>query len=58
MPDPELLLKRGVKFRWFGYYHKWLPQENFYYVTEKYDFRTNPEGRSEGTYNKYASLDD
>ncbi|MGE4293775.1 MAG: N-acetyl sugar amidotransferase [Desulfovibrio sp.] len=58
MPDPEALLKKAIKFRWFGYYHKWIPQENFYHVTEKYGFATNPEGRSEGTYNKYASLDD
>jgi len=57
-PPPEKLLERGVKFRWFGYYHKWIPQENFYYTAEKYGFATNPEGRSEGTYNKYASLDD
>jgi hypothetical protein len=35
-----------------------VPQENFYYAAEKYGFATNPEGRSEGTYNKYASLDD
>jgi N-acetyl sugar amidotransferase len=57
-PPAEQLVKNDVKFRWFGYYHKWVPQENFYYVAEKYGFSTNPEGRSEGTYNKYASLDD
>jgi N-acetyl sugar amidotransferase len=57
-PDPQKLLDQGVKFRWFGYYNKWNPQENFYYVAEKFGFSTNPEGRSEGTYNKYASLDD
>ena len=43
---------------WFGYYNKWVPQENYYYVAEHYRFATNPEGHSEGTYNKYASLDD
>jgi N-acetyl sugar amidotransferase len=57
-PEAEELTKAGIEFHWFGYYHKWIPQENFYYVSEHYGFRTNPEGHSEGTYNKYASLDD
>lgn len=57
-PPAERLVDAGVEFHWFGYYHKWVPQENFYYVAENYGFRTNPEGHSESTYNKYASLDD
>ena len=57
-PQPERLLAEDIKFRWFGYYNKWVPQENFYYVSENYGFATNPEGHSESTYNKYASLDD
>lgn len=40
-----------------SYYHKWDPQENFYYCSEKTGFTPNPE-RTEGTYSKYASLDD
>ncbi|MBW1781639.1 MAG: N-acetyl sugar amidotransferase [Deltaproteobacteria bacterium] len=57
-PPAEALVKAGVEFHWFGYYHKWLPQENFYYVAENYGFRTWQEGHSESTYSKYASLDD
>ena len=57
-PPTEELVKLGVEFHWFGYYHKWVPQENYYYVSEHYGFSTNPEGHSESTYNKYASLDD
>ena len=34
------------------------PQENFYYASKHCGFQTNPEGRSEGTYTKYTSLDD
>ena len=34
-----------------------MPQENYYYAAEHTGFRANPE-RSEGTYSKYASLDD
>ena len=43
---------------WFGYFNNWIPQENFYYAAKNYNFEVNPLGRSEGTYNKYASLDD
>ena len=43
---------------WFSYFRKWHPQENFYYATENTGFTPNPDGRSTGTYSKYASLDD
>jgi len=45
------------EIHFFGYYKKWDPQENFYYCSEHAGFSTNPE-RTEGTYSKYASLDD
>jgi len=56
-PSYEELDKLGAEIHFFGYYHKWIPQENFYYAVENTGFRPNPE-RSEGTYSKYASLDD
>lgn len=43
---------------WYGYFTEWRPQDNYFYCAEKTGFRANPEGRSEGTYSKYASLDD
>ena len=45
------------EIHFFGYYKKWDPQENFYYCSEHTGFSPNPE-RTEGTYSKYASLDD
>lgn len=45
------------EIHFFGYYKKWDPQENFYYCAEHTGFCPNPE-RTEGTYSKYASLDD
>lgn len=45
------------EIHFFGYYHKWDPQENFYYCSEHTGFTPCPE-RTEGTYSKYASLDD
>ena len=34
------------------------PQNNYYFCVEKMGFKPNPDGRSEGTYTKYSSLDD
>lgn len=49
--------KNKTEIHFFGYYKYWDPQENFYYCTENTGFSPNSE-RSEGTYSKYASLDD
>jgi N-acetyl sugar amidotransferase len=57
-PSPEELKKAGILGKHFySYYHKWTPQENYYYCVENTGFKPNPE-RTEGTYSKYASLDD
>jgi len=45
------------EMHWFSFYKKWVPQENYYYAVENTGFQANDE-RSEGTYSKYASLDD
>tara|TARA_B110000444_G_C18823472_1_gene589009 strand:- start:757 stop:1977 length:1221 start_codon:yes stop_codon:yes gene_type:complete len=34
------------------------PQDNFYFAKKNSNFQVNPDGRSEGTYTKYSSLDD
>lgn len=57
MPSYERLRAAGIQMHWFGYYNKWTPQWNYYYAVENCGFRANPE-RSEGTFSKYASLDD
>ena len=57
-PDLTKIEKLGIQMHWLSYYKKWIPQENYYYAAKKTGFRPNPEGRSEGTYSKYASLDD
>ena len=57
-PSQKPLRELGVRCVFFGYYHKWVPQENYYYAAEHTGFQANPDGRSEGTYTKYASLDD
>lgn len=57
LPSPDELKNANIDYRYFSYYNKWVPQENFYYACEHTGFRPNPV-RSEGTYSKYASLDD
>lgn len=57
-PTAEQLDKAGIAGKYFySYYHKWSPQENYYYCIEHTGFKPNSE-RSEGTYSKYSSLDD
>jgi N-acetyl sugar amidotransferase len=50
--------KAGVEVHYFSFYHNWSPMENYYYVKEHSEFESNPDGRSEGTYSKFSSLDD
>jgi len=56
-PRFEDIRKNNTEIHFFGYYKFWDPQENYYYCREHTGFTPNTE-RSEGTYSKYASLDD
>jgi N-acetyl sugar amidotransferase len=57
-PTEEEVASIGMENHFFSYYKKWVPQENYYYSVENTGFEPEPDGRSEGTYSKYASLDD
>ncbi|MCX6840353.1 MAG: N-acetyl sugar amidotransferase [Verrucomicrobia bacterium] len=57
-PSQEKLKEVGVECHFMGYYHQWIPQALYYYCAEHTGFQANPDGRSQGTYSKYASLDD
>jgi len=56
-PKYELIKDNNTEIHFFSYYKFWDPQENYYYCHENTGFIANTE-RSEGTYSKYASLDD
>lgn len=56
-PRYEDIVKNKTEIHFLGYYKFWDPQENYYYCREQTGFTPNTE-RSEGTYSKYASLDD
>jgi len=57
-PSLRKIKALGAQMHWFSYYHKWIPQENYYCAAKHANFEANPDGRSEGTYTKYSSLDD
>ena len=42
MPSLESLERLGIEMHWFAFYHKWIPQENFYYAAENTGFQPNP----------------
>lgn len=56
-PQYDEIMSNKTEIHFFSYYKCWDPQENFYYCHEHNGFAPNTE-RSEGTYSKYASLDD
>ncbi len=57
-PTIDELKAAGIEGKYFfGYFKKWVPQENYFYAAEHTGFEANPE-RTEGTYSKYASIDD
>ena len=57
-PEKKEMLDKGISRNYFmNYFIKWDPQENYYYCAKNTGLKPNPE-RSEGTYSKYASLDD
>ena len=49
--------KSGIEFHTFSYYKKWNFHDNYYYAIENTEFKPNPEAL-EGSYDKYASMDD
>ena len=50
-------LKKNLKILYLGYFINWIPQEAYYYAVENTGFKARP-FRTQGTYNKYSSIDD
>lgn len=58
-PKEEELTNVKLKAYYFSYFFKWSMFENFNYVKDKIpDFKTNPSGRTSGTFTDFDSLDD
>lgn len=56
-PSFKEIMRNKTEIHFFGYYEFWDPQENYYYAQKNTGFKPSSQ-RSEGTYSKYASLDD
>lgn len=56
-PTMDELDQNKTEIHFYGYYRKWIPQENYYYCVEHTGFKPL-RVRNEGTYSKYASFDD
>ena len=54
----QQVIDSGVDVYHMTHFVPWATQRNYYVAKEVSDFQSNPLGRSEGTYSKYASLDD
>ena len=57
-PDLEDVERVGVKALYFAYFFKWSMFENYNYIKDKIEFRTEPNGRTNGTFTDFDSLDD
>jgi N-acetyl sugar amidotransferase len=56
--EEEVVLESNLELLVITGYLNYNPQNNFYFAKERSGFQVNPDGRSEGTYTKYSSLDD
>ncbi len=57
-PEAEDIQRVGVKALYFGYFFPWDVVDNFNYIRKQIDFRTWPQGRVDGTFTDFDSLDD
>lgn len=57
-PDLEKVEQTGVKAMYFAYFFRWSMFENYGYIKDKIDFHTAPQGRTDGTFTDFDSLDD
>lgn len=57
-PPSAQVERVGVKAYYFGYFFRWSMYENFLYIKDKINFKTNQKGRTDGTFTNYDSLDD
>ena len=57
-PEMDEVHEKGVKALYFAYFFHWSMFENYRFISSKIDFQTHPNGRTEGTFTNFDSLDD
>ena len=58
LPPITEIKKNKIEAHYFSYYNFWEPERHYKIAKEFTGFSPNLEGRSEGTYTNFASLDD
>ena len=56
-PSLNDISEAEITTHYMSYYHKWVPQDNYYYAVNNTGFIPNPK-RRDGSFSKYAGLDD
>ncbi|MHC8509141.1 MAG: N-acetyl sugar amidotransferase [Rhodospirillales bacterium] len=57
-PDLNRVAETGVTALYFAYFFRWSMADNYDYIKDKIDFHTDPNGRTDGTFTDFDSLDD
>ncbi len=58
-PPNDQISKNKIHAYYFSFFFKWSMLDNYNYVKKKLpNFKTNPNGRTEGTFTNFDSLDD
>ncbi|MBM3492344.1 MAG: N-acetyl sugar amidotransferase [Alphaproteobacteria bacterium] len=57
-PPPGRLAEAGVRALYFAWFFRWSMLENYRYIRDKFAFRCDPKGRTDGTFTDFDSLDD
>jgi len=57
LPTEKDIAEIKIRVHWYSYYKKWVPKDNYHYAEKNCGFKADSE-RTEGTYSKYASIDD
>lgn len=56
-PSLDKVKNENIEVHYMSYYRKWVPQENYYYAVRHTGFVPN-EKRKDGSFSKYAGIDD
>lgn len=57
-PDLEAVEEVGIKALYFAYFFRWSMKENYDFIKDKIDFKLAENGRTDGTFTNFDSLDD
>lgn len=57
-PDPSEVREVGVTALYFAWFFRWSMYDNYRFIRSRIDFRTCAEGRTQGTFTDFDSLDD